>query len=175
MDDLNHIDLPASLVAELYPSSLIDSNDSPENFQPVSPGVSNTVAEPEWKWLGNNNQHILIIVNYPGMAYLPDRELGFLTGILGACKLSVGDVAIVNLYNYPDVFYKDLISFFKSRIVFLFEVEPSSFGLPISFPHFQLQSFANCSFLFSPSLLVLEEDKVLKSKLWVCLRRMFGL
>jgi len=169
--DLNHIHLPASVVADLYHSSLIETDDIPAKVQPVIPDITT----PEWKWLGDNRKNILIIVQYPDAVHLPDRELGFLTGILGACKLNTGDVAIVNLNNHPGVTYKEFISFFKSKTIFLFAVEPATFGLPMSFPHFQLQSFANNSFLFSPSLQDLGEDKVLKSKLWVCLRRIFGL
>jgi len=46
--------------------------------------------------------------------------------------------------------------------------------MPLSFPEFQVQAFNNCIFLHTPVLEVLETDKVLKSKLWVCLKRMFG-
>ena len=70
---------------------------------------------------------------------------------------------------------RNLLTFFKSKIVLLFAVEPASFGLPMSFPHFQIQPFAGNSFLFSPSLKELENDKMLKSKLWVCLKRLFNL
>jgi hypothetical protein len=87
----------------------------------------------------------------------------------------LADVAVVNLNNQPKSSYKELVAFFKSRIVLLFAVEPASFGLPMSFPHFQIQPFAGNSFLFSPSLKELENDKVLKSKLWVCLKRLFNL
>src|SRR5258705_7089952 len=136
--DLNHIDLPASLVADLYHSSLIEAGDTPANAQPVID--DNTAGE--WKWLGNNRKNILLLVEYVGGVNLPEQELGFLNGILAACKLSIDDVAIVNLDNHPGVSYKEFISFFKSRTIFLFGVDPAKFGLPMSFPHFQLQSFA---------------------------------
>jgi hypothetical protein len=125
--------------------------------------------------LGENRKNILIVVNHNNVVYLPDDELNFLTGILGACKLSIGDVAIVNLNNHSGASYKELINYFKSKNIFLFGVEPATFGLPMSFPHFQLQSFGNNSFLFSPVLKDLENDKLLKSKLWVCLKRVFGI
>ncbi|MBL0130777.1 MAG: hypothetical protein IPP43_06385 [Chitinophagaceae bacterium] len=106
---------------------------------------------------------------------MPDHELTFLTGILGACKLSLADVAIVNLYNHPQSSYNELTSFFKSKIVFLFDMEPAAFGLPMHFPHYQIQAFAGNSFLYAPSLKELENDRVEKSKLWVCLKRLFNL
>ena len=87
----------------------------------------------------------------------------------------MADVVIVNHKNHRETAYKELVTFFKSKIVLLFAVEPVSFGLPMIFPHFQIQPFAGNSFLFSPSLKELENDKILKSKLWVCLKRLFNL
>ena len=106
---------------------------------------------------------------------MPDSEFSFFTGILSACKLTVADVAIVNINNHPQASYKELTSFFTSKIVFLFDIEPAAFGLPMNFPHYQIQSFAGNSFLYSPSLKDLEDDKVQKSKLWICLKRLFNL
>jgi hypothetical protein len=173
--DLNHIKLPASVVADLYHSSLIDTDETPLN-QVVADITENKPADhPAWKWLGENRKNVLIVVSYSDAVHLPDNDLVFLTGILGACKLSMADVAVVNLNNHPEASYKELAVFFKSKIVLLFSVEPDSFGLPMSFPHFQIQPFAGNSFLFSPSFKELENDKVLKSKLWVCLKRLFNL
>ena len=129
----------------------------------------------QYKYLGNNKKNILVIVNNNEVVHLPDIELTFLTGVLGACKLSLADVVIVNFSNYPESSYKELTSFFKSKIVLLFAIEPAAFGLPMTFPHYQIQAFAGNSFLYSPSLKELENDKVQKSKLWVCLKRLFNL
>ncbi len=174
--DLNNIELPGFLIADLYPNSLVDGAlvNEKELFSTVSPKQSVT-EDITWKSLGNNQRNILIIVNSSEAVYLPDNELAFLTGVLGACKFSLADVAIVNLAHYPGASYKELTAFFKSKIVLLFDVEPASFGLPMSFPHYQIQPFSNNSFLYSPSLKDLENDKVEKSKLWVCLKRLFNL
>jgi hypothetical protein len=173
--DLNHIKLSASVVAELYQSSLIDSGESPVNQAMTDISDIEPTASSVWKSLGENRKNVLIIVSYSNAVHLPDNELTFLTGILGACKLRMADVAVLNLNNHPEASYKELVTFFKSKIVLLFEVEPALFGLPMSFPHFQIQPFAGNSFLYSPSLKALENDKVMKSKLWVCLKRLFNL
>jgi len=170
--DLNHIELSSSLVAELYKTSLIEPVNT---IIPQEQSKEQSPVNSTWKYLGNNNKNILIIVHTKEAIHLPDNELAFLTGILGACKLSVADVAIVNLGNHPDASHKKLNSFFKSKMVFLFDVEPTAFGLPVNFPHYQVQAFSNTSFLYSPSLNELENDKLLKSKLWVCLRRLFNI
>lgn len=176
--DINHIELPLATVSELYANTLIsmapDSKPEQEDTMPVK--VQEVQGNPEdIKSLGNNWKHILIILNSPQAVFLSDDELSFLTGILGACKLSLGDVALVNKSQYPDVAYKQLLKQFQSRIVLLFDIEPASLGLPVSFPHYQLQAFAGNTFLYAPSLKQLEYDKLEKSKLWVCLKRLFNL
>jgi hypothetical protein len=176
--DLNNIELPSSVVVELYHSSLIGSNEivaEKKITKEITPQTSVLENTATWKSLGDNRKNILIMVNSSDAVHITDNELSFLTGVLGACKLNMGDVAIVNRNNYPEVSYKELTSFFKSKIVFLFDIEPAVFGLPMSFPHYQIQAFAGNSFLFSPSLKELENDKVEKSKLWVSLKRLFNL
>lgn len=163
------------MVADLYHSSLIDMDETPVNEAAADHTENKPAPLPVWKWLGENRKNVLIIVSYQNAVHLPDNDLVFLTGIIDACKLSLADVAVVNLNNHPEASYKELVAFFKTKIVLLFAVEPVSFGLPMSFPHFQIQPFAGSSFLFSPSLKELENDKVLKSKLWVCLKRLFNL
>ena len=169
--DLNHIELSSSLVAELYKKTLIES--APTAIQQEK-STEQVQDDSLWKYLGKNNKNILIIVNTNEAIHLPDNELSFLTGILGACKFSINDVAILNLNNHPSALHTGLKSFFKSKTVLLFDVEPIALGLPMNFPHYQVQAFSNTSFLYSPSLKELENDKLQKSKLWVCLRRLFN-
>lgn len=181
--DLNNIQLPASVVADLYTSSLIDTGEIKPAERPaiekraiVTPAANSLPeAGPTWKWLGENRKNILVVVNHHDAVYLPDKELQFLTNMLTACKLSLADVAIVNLEHQPHKQYKEITSQFNSKVALLFDVEPAAFGLPINFPFYQIQPFANCSFLYAPSLTTLENDKVEKSKLWVILRRLFNL
>ena len=178
--DLNNIILPTALVTDLYETALIDSGETPVVKAAISPPAETGPArtdkpESAWKSLGHNQKNILLVVNNPDVVFLPDNELTFLTGILGACKLTLADVAIINRHNSPEMAYKELITHFSSKVVLLFEVEPADFGLPMSFPHYQLQAFAGSTFLYSPSLKELENDRVEKSKLWVCLKRLFNL
>lgn len=180
--DLNKIDLPANVIADLYPDSLVITNVVPD-AKPVAISAETAKSTPlsaqnlttSWKSLGNNAKYILIVVKNEDLIFLPDNELSFLTGILGACKLSLEDVALVNMNNHPEAAGKDLVHFFKSRSVLLFDLEPAAFGLPVNFPQYQLQPFAGTTYLYAPSLGKLENDRVEKSKLWVCLKRLFNL
>ncbi|MFC0771545.1 hypothetical protein [Terrimonas alba] len=178
---LNDLRLSPNLLSALYPSSLINSEE-PVGSKSVQKTESRAeipakpaVEEPYWKYLGNNGKNILIVVSYPDAVHLPDDELGFLTNMLTACKLNLGDVAIINKNSYQDREYKEFLENFKSKIVLLFGVDPLAFGLPVGFPQFQVQSVANCKFLFSSSLEQTRNDSLLKSKLWVSLRSIFGI
>jgi hypothetical protein len=174
--NLNEIELPAFVLANLYPNTLVTApvtesrpatRDKPiEKIQTVPAPVS---------YLGNNRQQILLVVDHEDVQHIPDEELELLTGILTACKLGLEDIALVNRNNSPEQTYKDYNKQFKSRIVLLFETPPASIGLPMDFPHFQPQAFNGTTYLFSPSLPELGKDRILKSKLWVCLKKIFSL
>ena len=171
---LNDINLPASVIADLYSNSLVDIGEIS-----IQKTVS-TIIAPETKsteglkWLGNNDKKVLIVVKSPDAVHLPDNELQLLTSMLVACQMTIADVAIVNLDKQTQS-YKEILKELGSRTALLFDIEPSGFGLPMNFPHFQIQPYAGCSFLYAPSLKELEADKILKSKLWVSLRRLFNI
>lgn len=179
---LNDLVLSAATLSRLYPTSLVVMDNTRVVHPPMPPepvfkakSTDDRPAEPSWKFLGSNEQNLLMLVNYPDAVHLPDTELTFLTNMLAACKRSLGDVAIVNRNNYLNTPYKEILSHFQSRIVFLFGLEPAGLGLPVSFPPFQVQSVAGITYLYTPPLEQIQGDALLKSKLWVCLRSIFGI
>ncbi len=95
-----------------------------------------------------------------------------LTTVLAACKLSIADIGILNLFHNQ---ISDLQNFVnaEAKNILLFGVEPLSIGLPINFPAFQLQAFNNRTYLHAPALLQIEQDKALKTRLWTSLKAMF--
>lgn len=129
-----------------------------------------------YKTLGNNKQHITIIVNYSNEVFLPEADLQFLTKMLSACKLNMADVAIVN-YATSEPAIDHLKQQLQPKFILLFGVEPGAIQLPISFPAFKEQAYAGSTFLTTPSLQLLnqetEEAKKLKRQLWECLKKMF--
>ncbi len=172
--DLNSILLSAPVLTELYGNTLVEQG----VYSPTTE-VHNVdkkeVKLTGWKSFGDNKKNILILVKYPGVEFLPEQQLNFLNGMLAACKLELKDTALINIGDHQMASYKEIMSQFKSRIILLFDVAPASIGLPLDFPHFQIQPFSGNSFLYSPSLDDLENDKMLKSKIWVCLRRLFNI
>jgi hypothetical protein len=177
---INNIELTGVMLSELFRNTLVDNTENKPAITHVRERLKDPVPPVHkisegFKYLGNNKKNILLLMKYPDSVYMPEPALQFVTGVLGACKLSLDDVAIINLAVNPDTTYKEVISFFKSRVVMLFDIEPSSIGLPINFPHFQLQAFTGNTFLYSPSLEEIENNKDLKTKLWYCLKRLFNI
>jgi len=128
------------------------------------------------KFLGNNMRHIAIIVNQAADVFLPEKHLEFLSKILSACKLNIGDVAIVNEgYKFVDI--ATLKKELQPRSIILFGLEPTDLKLPLNFPHFKIQNYDEIVYLSVPALEALnvdnEEGKLLKTRLWVCLKTMF--
>jgi hypothetical protein len=149
----------------------------PPVIEPVT--ITQPVKEEEpvaYKTLGNNKQQITVVVNCPNDVYVPEADLQFLTKMLGACKLNMADVAIVNYANAP-ITIDRLKTQLQPKSLLLFGVEPGDIQLPISFPPFKEQPYAGTTYLFTPALSQLnqetEEAKGLKRKLWDCLKRMF--
>jgi hypothetical protein len=173
---INNIELPTQAIADLYTTSLVAAESASKNslIKEEAASISAPVAS-AWKYLGNNQRKILIIVNTAEAVHLPDGELSFLTGILTACTLSVADVAILNLHNHPTAVFKEITNHFNSKNVILFGTEPATFGLPMSFPHYQIQAFMGAYYLYAPTLSELENNKAEKMKLWGCLKKMFGI
>lgn len=130
------------------------------------------------KFLGGNKKRIAFIVNCKTDVYLPDAHLDWLGKMLEACRLNLGDVAIANIAKNQFTI-TDIKQELFSNTVVLLGTEPSSIQLPLNFPHFNLQSHNGITFLATPPPDQLNkqtpEAKLLKSKLWVSLQKLFKL
>lgn len=129
------------------------------------------------KWfLGDNAKGIAILVQDNNNVYLPDEHLQLLSSILAACKLNLGDVAIINHLQRPYT-YREIKSLTQVRYCLLFNVTTQSVQLPLTFPMYQIQSYDNCTFLSAADLSAMtgatQEAKLEKSKLWLCLKQIF--
>jgi len=170
---LNSIKFDTTDIALLFKNSLVEINSE----KPVLP-YADINSEPiaiGWKYLGENKKKTLVMVRYTDAVYIPDKQLSFLTKLLAACNLNLADVAILNFHNYRSSDFDKILSHFKPKVVLLFDIEPGEFGMPMIFPQFQVQGYKDAVFVSSPSLEIIEPDKTLKGKLWVCLKKIFNL
>lgn len=153
---LNEIALDAALLSQLYGKSLVEVEPRPTRLP---------AREKSLRYLGNNEAHVAIIIDDPKQTYLPEEELALLTKMLGACRLTMADVAIVNLAN--GVQKGEIIAQLSPLKLIIFGESDKPF----------IEESANPPELRAPALADLlaetESSKALKSKLWGCLKKMF--
>ena len=86
---LNNIILPPIVIQQLFTRSLVDYK--------KEKAAEEKTASKQFAVLGNNRQHIIILIDNEETLYLPDEELNFLFGVLAACNLVMDDIAILNI------------------------------------------------------------------------------
>ncbi len=183
---LEKIQLPDFLIAEFFTDTLVITDEpkqiiaSPKALEPTEiVPIEKEVKEPaKPTYLGGNKKHISIVVKDIETVYLKDEWLQLLTSILGACKLNIDDVAIINQAKTP-LHYPDLANITAPNFLMLFDIESKEIALPFSVPNYQVQEFNNCKFLLCPSLSLMigstEAVKAEKTKLWMSLKKMFNI
>lgn len=169
----------AELKNETNPARSINKT-PPETENKILAGEVNNAppAGNNIKYLGKNQQQIAILVKNPGEVFLADNELNLLTKMLTACKLTLADVAIINIAQTPvqqDQIHKELNPF---KIIML-GVESKDILLPMNFPEYRVQPHGPCSYLMSPGLSTMvsetETSRNVKTQLWMALKQLFGL
>jgi hypothetical protein len=181
--------LPAIVIEQLYRHSLVVIDEGAETPPSPSASINGPVlpagatettdrirpATAPLRFLGNNSRRIAILVNYPDEPYLPEDSLHFLTNILNACQLNIGDTAIVNAGRQP-VDFPFLKESLGMEQLILFGNLPGI--IPPTAP-FTLESIEGVNTLTAPALDEMNgeypEAKQLKGKLWQRLKQMFRL
>ncbi len=164
---LDNIQLPPIVLQDLYKKSLVDLN----NNKPVAV----TLKDEGLPYLGKNGKNICIVVADENALHLSDDLLNFLVGILGACKLTMADVAITNYSKNTSLDYSSLQTELHAEICLLFGVTPAQLQLPLTFPLYQIQKFNNQQYLAALPLQQLQQDKAEKTKLWNSLKILFNI
>ncbi|MEO5592842.1 MAG: hypothetical protein ABIR15_11805 [Chitinophagaceae bacterium] len=171
--DVNHMQLPSLLLVDFYKNHLVET----PAIKPAIPVLpENTVTKKSIQYLGKNQKGICLLVNYTKDVYLPDDQLNFLTAILQACRLNLGDVAIIN-HSREKITFDELRKQLTCNYLLVFGVELLKIGLD-EIPFFSTQKINDCYIIYSPAAEQLNNDnpesKLLKSKLWGCLKQMFN-
>lgn len=185
------LQLPSALIADLYKHSLVALNDVRSEKKAavhVDPPVIEKPQEPsgtaevaavkptEIRYLGGFGKRVSIILTDHFNPFIGEEDLEFLSKLLAACKLSLNDVAIINTASEPRC--ATLWDSMPADVMIMFDVDPSSVGLPFRRPHFEVQQWANAMFLTAPSIEALRapdgpEVKAMKTRLWNCLKQIF--
>ena len=159
-ENVNDIRLSPEMMAMFYGRSLVDI--LPQSSSSKSGAI---------RFLGDNKKNITILVNDANYTYVGEQELTVLTKMLDACRINIGDVAIVNLATQnPSE---------ESLVKHLKPIKIISFGTNWDSAVFSIDNRNGYELLTAPPLIELLGDtansKQLKTKLWGSLKLFFGL
>jgi len=182
---LDKIQLPDFLIPALFKDTLVLTDElkavksTPKTSSPLpSPSEKATVASPVKLFLGDNKRNITILLKDNEAVYLREEWLQFLTNILAACKLNIGDVAIINQAKNA-LSFEVLQTATTPKCIIGFDVTAKEMVLPTGIETYQVQELNGCTFLLCPPLSVMfgstEAVKQEKTKLWTSLKKMFNL
>ncbi len=163
---IDKIQLPPLLHASMFKDKLVDLKKSITLDSSASTGVI--------PFLGGNKKKILFVVSGKEQKYLDDADLTFLLNLISACKISMQDIAVVNIWDTGWT-QKELRNELSARKILSFGVSSTDLDLPFTIPFYQLQTFEEVQFLFCPELKKIEPDPNAKKILWECLRNLFNL
>lgn len=172
---LNDIDLGGKMLADLYGSSLVAE---PAGKPHVSnSGVTSKENDLALRYLGKNGRNYCILVSYENETFMPDDKMDVLIKILQACKISMDDIALVNLGSKSHTVDELRAQLAPTKMVLL-GVNPIDIRLPIHFPLYRPQAYAGCTYLYSEPLDSMdnsENGRKIKTSLWNSLKEMFSL
>ena len=119
----------------------------------------------DFKYLGENNKYILIIVKEPEADFLKPVDLTFLLKILSAKKLTLDDVAIINTEKNEALDFDHLKNFFACNKIITFGINPKSIQITTAVAN-KTSMFKNIAVLGTWDLPKLQSDEKKKSIFW---------
>jgi len=143
-----------------------------------------TIAEEEvkltipLKHLGDHSKKIVVIVDDPASVYLNEPDFILLTSILNACRLTIADIALVNIGNQKASLHQ-ILNNLPSKLVIAFEVDSKALKIKLPTNLYKLTPLGDSNLLFSKSLSNMQgldsAAKQEKAKLWAVLKQIFQL
>jgi hypothetical protein len=119
----------------------------------------------DFKYLGENNKYILIVVREPSFDFLKKDDLGFLLKILAAKKLELNDVAIINIEKYASLNFDNLKAFFACSKIITFGINPKILQIEGAVAN-KKSTFKETSILGTWELTKLQQDEKKKAIFW---------
>ena len=130
------------------------------------------------KYLGDHLKKIIVIVNDANAVHLNETDLGLLSSILNACKLTLADIALINIVQQPLALHEILITL-PSQFVIGFDINSTQIKIKLPTTLYKPIVLGETEILFSNSLQSMQgadqNAKIEKSKLWNALKILFKL
>lgn len=186
--------LPNSLLVSLYKDSLVLPELSKKRIEikdekikvdlpekKLTPPLTNPIvstSDGSFKYLGEHQQGVTVIVKDDLAVYLNENDLNLLTSILKACKLTLADIALVNVAQQKLSLHQ-ILETLPSKLVIIFEVSGTDLKMKLPTTLYKSVQLGDTYLLFSNSLASMQGTdqlaKVEKSKLWNVLKQLFQL
>lgn len=130
------------------------------------------------KYLGDHLKKIIVLVNDENAVHLNETDLGLLSSILNACKLTLSDIALINIAQQPLALHEMLITL-PSQFVISFDINSTQIKIKLPTTLYKPIVLGDTQILFSNSLQSMQgadqNAKLEKSKLWNALKLLFKL
>jgi hypothetical protein len=130
------------------------------------------------KYLGDHLKKIIVLVNDENSVHLNETDLGLLSSILNACKLTLADIALINIAQQPLALHEMLITL-PSQFVISFDINSAQIKIKLPTTLYKPIVLGDTQILFSNSLQSMQgadqNAKLEKSKLWNALKLLFKL
>jgi hypothetical protein len=175
---INEIKLTPELIAVWYPETLVTTVDqAPVGETPDSRDgqYSKTLVK---NFLGKNLRSIIVLVDSPEAEFMPEAQKIFLQKILAACKYSLDDVAIINIYSHL-VTFENLKQQFHPDTIFFWGSLPAIPGLPGHLQDMTVVTWENTKLLYIAQADLMSRDNPeaqgMKRLLWNALQKIFNL
>ena len=190
--------LPNSVLVSLYKDTLVlpeFEKNKPEIISTtiapttpvnvVTPEVTDTTALSDTqretgpiKYLGEHLKQVTIIVKDELAVYLNENDLTLLSSILSACKLTLADIALINVAQQK-LSLHEILNVLPSKLVMIFDVSSATLKIKLPTTLYKSIQLGDTYLLFSNSLSLMQggdqSAKLEKGKLWAILKQLFQL
>ncbi len=177
--------LPNSVLVHLYKESLVlgVAVDKKAQGSPTVEQENTAIAEEApltapIKFLGEHQKKILVLVQDPDAVHLNERAFDLLTSILNACKLTIADIALINLAN-KNFSLHQILTQVPSEFVLIFDINATQLKIKLPTKLYTPILLGETQLLFSNNLAQMQgidqASKIDKTKLWTALKIIFKL
>jgi hypothetical protein len=180
--------LPNSVLVNLYKESIVlceapaNVDKNAQASQPFEENNASTETEETLiapiKFLGEHQKKILVLVQDTNAVHLNERDFDLLTSILNACKLTIADIALINLAN-KNFSLHQILTQVPSEFVLVFDINATQLKIKLPSKLYTPILLGETQLLFSNNLTQMQgmdqDSKIEKTKLWSVLKIIFKL
>jgi len=154
---------PASPIAPVTPANPITPAPSVAKLKPV--------ITAEFKYLGKNQKNVLILVNDAQHEVSTEQGRELLRKLVKAIDLTANDFALLNYSGYKGTDFSTLSTYFSSKLVLMFGVNPAEIGLH-DLPQHEISVHNTIQLVYTTNLDELAADQQGKKVLWGSLQKL---